>query len=102
MRFRLTFVVIVLAGLATGGPSAQSKELARVFERRRGRIGETADRSHLSPLPLHAGWPPDAEVLSLVPPVGILRNGRPFQVSRRKTPRANCATGWETARPELP
>ena len=31
MRFRLTFVVIVLAGLATGGPSAQSKELARGF-----------------------------------------------------------------------
>ena len=27
MRFRLTFVVIVLAALATGGPSAQSKEL---------------------------------------------------------------------------
>ena len=27
MRFRLTFVVIVLAALATGGPSAQSQEL---------------------------------------------------------------------------
>ena len=27
MRFRLTFVVIVLAALATGSPSAQSKEL---------------------------------------------------------------------------
>jgi acid stress chaperone HdeB len=27
MRFRLTFVVIVLAALASGGPSAQSKEL---------------------------------------------------------------------------
>jgi hypothetical protein len=27
MRFRLTFVVIVLTALATGGPSAQSKEL---------------------------------------------------------------------------
>ena len=27
MRYRLTFVVIVLAALATGGPSAQSKEL---------------------------------------------------------------------------
>jgi HdeA/HdeB family len=27
MRFRLTFVVIVFAALATGGPSAQNKEL---------------------------------------------------------------------------
>jgi hypothetical protein len=27
MRYRLTLVVIVLAALATGGPSAQSKEL---------------------------------------------------------------------------
>ena len=27
MRFRLTFVVIVLAGLATGGPSAQNAAL---------------------------------------------------------------------------
>jgi acid stress chaperone HdeB len=27
MRFRLTFVVIVFAGLATGSPSAQNKQL---------------------------------------------------------------------------